>query len=413
MMRKKLQDEALDGLYNYKSLILEWCTGLGKTKVALECIRMVSGKYTSEDFSVLILLAETSHKQNWIDEFEKWGMEEYLKYVTLECYHSLHKHLGKKYKLVIYDEAHHLSEARIITAASIEVEYMVALSATLPSEVKRRLSSLYGRGFQSAVSLSDAIDGGILPKPKVLVVPLTLDDKWTTEEIVIEWGLKSKREDYTFHYSGPSSIIQARRGSTAGRAVARVTPFQKYSYLESQVNYWWKRFLKTNADRDKNNWLMAGLNRKQFLGEQKSSLVVPILAKLEHLKYVCFCASIRQAEYFSPDTCIHSKRKDSLERINSFNKGTIKTLFPVGMLQEGNNLEGIEAGIIVQFDGKTRGFIQKMGRTMRADNPLQILFYYKGTRDEEYIQGALRDFNADYYRIVEYEELISNEDLFR
>jgi superfamily II DNA or RNA helicase len=71
------------------------------------------------------------------------------------------------------------------------------------------------------------------------------------------------------------------------------------------------------------------------------------------------------------------------------------------MLQEGVNLTGIEAGVIIQLDGEERAFIQKFGRTLRADSPEQYIIYFRATRDEEYLQNALESIDKNYIR--EYE----------
>ena len=45
------------------------------------------------------------------------------------------------------------------------------------------------------------------------------------------------------------------------------------------------------------------------------------------------------------------------------------------MLQEGQNLEDIQAGIIVQLDGAESFYSKKFGRTLRADSPEQYIFF--------------------------------------
>ena len=71
------------------------------------------------------------------------------------------------------------------------------------------------------------------------------------------------------------------------------------------------------------------------------------------------------------------------------------------MLQEGMNLTDIQVGVIIQLDGEERAFIQKFGRTLRAESPEQYIIYYKGTRDEEYLKKALESIDEKY--IVTYE----------
>lgn len=119
-----------------------------------------------------------------------------------------------------------------------------------------------------------------------------------------------------------------------------------------------------------------------------------------------FCTSIEQAEQLGGQNAIHSKRADSLQIIEDFNRKRINNLFAVGMLQEGQNLTDIEVGIIVQLDGQERAFIQKFGRSLRAEDPIQFIFYYENTRDTEYLRNVLEGVNKKYItKIYKLEDL--------
>ena len=123
---------------------------------------------------------------------------------------------------------------------------------------------------------------------------------------------------------------------------------------------------------------------------------------LEGKKYICFCTNISQAEVLGGANAIHSEKKSSNQAIiDSFNEGSINSLFAVGMLQEGQNLNGIQAGVIVQLDGKERAFIQKFGRSMRAEDPIQYIFYYRYTQDEKWMKNVLEGIDQNF--IKEYE----------
>ena len=78
------------------------------------------------------------------------------------------------------------------------------------------------------------------------------------------------------------------------------------------------------------------------------------------------------------------------------------------MLQEGQNLTAIEAGIIVQLDGQEKSFIQKFGRTLRADSPQQFIFYFQNTRDEEYLEKVIEGINPDYITVINNLEQLKN-----
>ena len=179
------------------------------------------------------------------------------------------------------------------------------------------------------------------------------------------------------------------------------TQQQKYDYLTEQFNYYKKRYMSCRNEMIKNKWLQYGSKRKTFLGTQKTAIAANLLEKLKDKRFICFCTNIEQAELLGGLNAIHSKKKEPLKIIQKFNAGEINSLYAVGMLQEGVNLTGIEAGIIIQLDSEERAFIQKFGRTLRADSPEQYIIYFRATRDEEYLNNALESIDKNYIR--EYE----------
>ena len=75
------------------------------------------------------------------------------------------------------------------------------------------------------------------------------------------------------------------------------------------------------------------------------------------------------------------------------------------MITEGMNLTDIQVGIIVQLDGKERLFIQKFGRSMRAEDPVSFIFYYKDTQDENYLKNALENIDSKYVQHISINQL--------
>jgi superfamily II DNA or RNA helicase len=75
------------------------------------------------------------------------------------------------------------------------------------------------------------------------------------------------------------------------------------------------------------------------------------------------------------------------------------------MITEGMNLTDIQMGIITQLDGKERLFVQKIGRVLRADSPKAVIFYYKNTQDEKYLNNALENIDAKYIRRITVDQL--------
>ena len=46
-------------------------------------------------------------------------------------------------------------------------------------------------------------------------------------------------------------------------------------------------------------------------------------------------------------------------------------------------------------------FIQKFGRSMRAEDPVQFIFYYKNTRDMDYLENVLEGVSEEYINEVD------------
>ena len=391
MTKAEIQQKAVEMMRDTPLLILQWATGCGKSKAAIDIVKDL------DTHKVLLAVAEIAHRENWKQEFLKWGLPLDTG-IVIETYASLKNHKGEKYDLIILDEAHHAgSDLRMEILEEIETEKVLALSATLPSDMWFKLGQLYGRRMSSfKVSLQEAIDWGILPEPKLYLIPMTLDNTHLSQIIVEEWGTQAKRRTVECSISERWTYMKDKATYPHMRLEIECTELQKYIHLSDKIEFWKKQFFRTRNEGVKNKWLQFGSERKRYLGSLKDQKAQEVLDLIKDKRYICFCSSIEQAERLGGDNSIHSKKKGSLNTIEDFNSKEIDNLFAIGMIQEGQNLVDIEVGVIIQLDGQERAFVQKSGRAMRADEPLLFILYYKDTRDEEYLQKALEDINPDY-----------------
>lgn len=391
MTKAEIQQKAVEMMRDTPLLTLQWATGCGKSKAAIDIVKDL------DTHKVLLAVAEIAHRENWKQEFLKWGLPLDTG-IVIETYASLKNHKGEKYDLIILDEAHHAgSDLRMEILEEIETEKVLALSSTLPSDMWFKLGQLYGRRMSSfKVSLQEAIDWGILPEPKLYLIPMTLDNTHLSQIIVEEWGTKAKRRTVKCSISERWTYMKDKATYPHMRLEIECTELQKYIHLSDKIEFWKKQFFRTRNEGVKNKWLQFGSERKRYLGSLKDQKAQEVLDLIKDKRYICFCSSIEQAERLGGDNSIHSKKKGSLNTIEDFNSKEIDNLFAIGMIQEGQNLVDIEVGVIIQLDGQERAFVQKSGRAMRADEPLLFILYYKDTRDEEYLQKALEDINPDY-----------------
>lgn len=402
MTREDLVKSAVKLFQKNTSVALLWATGVGKSSAAIK----MANKYLEKIHcgKVLLVVAETPHKDNWMQEFEKWGVIQAS--LTVECYASLHKYRNTTWDLIIYDEAHHLgSELRLDILSTIKSKKNILLSATIERGLLNILENYMGYIAFSRVTLQDAIDFKILPGPHIHLIPLSLDNLKDDQWIVEEWGDESKRVPIYTTLKDKWHYIKNKKKYPHIKLCMRCTALQKYNYLTEQTEYWKKKYMSCRQEYMKNKWMQIGIQRKRFLGEVKTHIVKRLIEKLKDKRYICFCASVAQAEYLGKENAIHSKVKKAQSIIDSFNEKKIDNLYAVGMLQEGQNLTDIEAGIIVQLDGSERPMIQKLGRALRAEDPHQYIFYYRNTRDQEYLDNILEDFNSDYINTLDINKL--------
>lgn len=401
MTRTEIQQKAVELYKNNSHLLLQWCTGLGKTKAAIDIIKYTQSTLNRRAF-ILLVVAEIAHKKNWGEEFDKWELDPLKTSIVTVTYASLKNYKEETFDLVILDEAHHAgSELRLEILNSINAGKVLALSATMPINTQNNLGAIFNNIFTDYnISLQEAINWGILPQPQLFLIPMELDNENITQECIKEWGTKSKRVTIQCDVNTKWDYLKNKSKYPHVKLIIKCTELQKYLHLTSEADYYKILYFRTRNVGIKNKWLQLGSERKRYLGNLKDDKAKEVLSLLKGKRYVCFCTSIEQAENLGKENAIHSQKKESLDIIDSFNKKEINSLYAIGMIQEGQNLVDIEAGVIVQLDGQERAFVQKSGRAMRAEEPIIFILYYKDTRDEEYLNKAIEDINPDYIRHI-------------
>ena len=105
MTRDEINKKSIKLATNNKIVALEFATGVGKSKIALD---IISTLFTTNVPSILLVVAELAHFDNWKNEANKWGYDKLWDTITCVTYASLKKHKELKYDIIILDEAHHI-----------------------------------------------------------------------------------------------------------------------------------------------------------------------------------------------------------------------------------------------------------------------------------------------------------------
>lgn len=406
--RNNLQESAVNELFMQNKLLLAWGTGVGKSRVAvLACARLV--RQRSFKPKILLLVAERAHIRNWENEFVKFlGKNEarsVLSCITIKCYASLHKMEDTSWTMMILDEVHHIcTDRRINILSTIDAAYILAMSAT-PEKAIVNLEQLFDRFTVNRYSLDQAIESRFIASPRIYLINMELDNTERNHSIVLDW---SRHRSNAVHlkdiYQNRWKYLRNRKTYSGHVIELSCTAKEKYEWLTERIEYYKKTYLMHPGNEMlKNMWLNSGSMRKRFLGEYKTEMAWMLINSLDlHLRrLLCFCSSVEQARTLGGENAVHSKNPDSQELIDSFNRKDIQRLFAVGMLQEGVTLTDIDAGMIIQLDGNSRGFIQKTGRMLRSINPVIYVFCIKDTQDTVYLNKMLENIDLKYISYID------------
>lgn len=381
MTRKDLNDNVLSLIKRYNNVLIKWATGIGKSYTAIQCI------VQEKPNNVLLLVSEISHKENWIKEFNKFNNNDLLNKITIECYSSLKNYENNNFDMIICDEAHHLSDLRLSFLKTIKYKKLLLLTATVNDFIVFNIEQFIGKIEISSCTLQEAIDNNIIPKPNIILIELELNSIDLTETIVIKKGKNKKSNIYHCDYTNRFSLLNNIKNLKEYQLYISCTQKQKYEYLFDNYNKYKKLMFNSNDNYTKICFLRAGLNIKKYLGNCKTDIIKQFIKTLNNKRYICFCNDISQSLILNKNHSINSKNDNSLKILEQFNNKEISNIFCVGMLQEGVNLTDIEVGILIQSSNNDREIYQKIGRVLRSDKPLVYMFYYKNTRDEEYIKN--------------------------
>lgn len=441
--RSQLQRDAVTALLRDRRVMVNWGTGVGKSRVAIEAADVL---FKGGALRILLLVDQSLHKENWENEFKDCKGEEYgrclYNSITVECYASLPSLANTSWDLIIADEAHHLrGENRCSILATMKAERFLGLTATISCRgdgdlLIRTINETFGPMKTLEFGIQDAIDNYILGKPEIHVHVLPLDEVTASHDITIGWGPTARRKDIECAYADRFQYID-KNAYPALNLTMKCSAQEAYEYWNRQYEKLDRQYRDAkreeedgggNKDGKGAQWIFnrrqqAALQRKNIIGRSKTRFASWLVRHLGDKKLICFCNDVDQACELGGEHVIFADRSGNLDRIeeqtgapaekfrkskevvDAFNRGDIRSIFAVNMLIEGQNLVGIQVGVAVQLAGKDRKFVQQLGRAMRAKDPEQHIIVIDGTRDVDYLETALSVINDEYVTFTGYGRL--------
>lgn len=392
------RDEALEQILQipYRYILLQYPTGYGKSRLAIERVRRdidVAKK------TLLIVVYRRVHKKNWAIELKKWWRD-YDKYVdvTFTTYAGLHNTIGR-YDYAIFDECHHLTPRCLDILKSYYLSNVTFLSATVNNKLVDSLKRQFTTLYVNKINLREAIEENILPDPTVYLIPMTLRSDVPTECI---WkNPKAKGKVLECNWANRWSYIRQK----VFKVRIYCTQAQYVQDLDSQISYWKTRAMRTHSEIARNKWLRLCSDRLKYLSNLKTDFISEVLKYLKNYRTLTFCNSIEHTKQLG-EHYINSKNKNYEKVLDQFNSGKIKHITACDMLNEGINLIDCRVGIYANLNSSDILIKQKTGRLLRHPQPVIIIPYYKGTREQEIVESMLENYNPELVKTINFKEEI-------
>lgn len=380
--REQIRDEV--AALNKRFILLSMPTGLGKTYTALYATYKDP---TLVPPKVLIVYPKHTIEDSWRQDISKWGYEDKLEGITFTTYNSLAKHADETWDMILFDEGHHITERVMEIIEVMKFRRAMILSATIKSTQRYQLTALMPGLHVYRVTMQNAINNEILPDPRIVLIPLTLNMRDKTETMII----RNSKTDL------PIKVIpfehQHLYKDNKYKYVVYCTEQQYMTALDIDIDSL-KRKVQAGDAGKKNFMLHKSGERLKWLATKKTPYVLEILKKVAEERTLTFCTSIEQTEMVGKN-CIHSKNKTAGDILEAFNAGTVNHITACAMLDEGVNLTNCRIGIFANINSSERLQIQRIGRVLRHPKPVIIIPYYKNSREEEIVSGMLANYNPE------------------
>lgn len=377
--REQVRNEILS--IKSKAVLLQLPTSFGKSKIGIDLA------LRDNPMNILIVVPRLVLIENWKQEFSKWGLRYFLNKVTFSTYVGLNKHTEEHWDCIIFDEVQHLSARCIDFVSTMEIEHVIMLSATVTKNMKWELKSLFPDLNIYTVKMKEAIDNDILPDPRVFLVPLSLDNTKAVYTIVEHPKAKIIKECL---YKDRWQYLRDKNVQVH----IKCTELQYVNELGSKIDFWKKRYMATRNEGVKTKWLFLAGQRLKFLSQIKNPILIPLLERLRSQRVLTFCSSIEQTEILGKN-CINSKNKEASIILEKFNDKKIDHITACNMLNEGMNLVDCRIGLYANLNSSEIIIKQRLGRILRHKDPVIIIPYFQGTREEELIEKMLEDYNPE------------------
>jgi superfamily II DNA or RNA helicase len=350
---REYQEKALERWLQQKRGVVVMPTGSGKTILALKIIEKINAP-------ALIVVPTLDLVRQWKEELRRFdtpigeytGENKDLQPLTVSTYDSAYIHaetLGNRFKLVIFDEVHHL-----------------------PSGGYQQIAEMFASPFRLGLTATYERDDGLHEKiPRLIggkVYEVHVDDlagkylsSYETRKILVALTDDEQREYEQYHDTFKKYLasrhIKLRSPDDFTKIVMRsgYDPEAREAILA-----------RNKAERIAYNSRMKIEKIEGLLNRENRTIV---FTRYNDMVYEI------SKRFFIPCITYRTASDEREEIFRKFKEGTYPALASSQVLDEGIDVPEANIGIIVSGTGSNRAYIQRLGRLLRPrENKLAVLY---------------------------------------
>lgn len=391
----------------------EIITGMGKTFLALDCLRT----FPPNEFKTahLFLAEQTDREFDLLKDIKKYNeihncdiLKEYN--LTFLTYQTARKYINKKFGLVIADEIHD-SMTPVYSDFYINNDYQGLLG----------LSAKIQEGIYYDLSTRPILKE--LMGKKDYVKKIDILNEFCP--IIYSYNIIKGQEEKTsrklniyiikFHLNSVDKNIQA--GSINNRFMQTEEAY--YKYLTTLVNK--ALNLEPNLGEDlikfnhrKNLRILATSNKRQkFLYSLPTKeKLCNLLLKYLKTKTIIFGNDIDALEKITPNVVSSKKTDEQNDKIRDmFDRNVLTTIGSFKKLKQGANLKYVDNCILHSYYSSEIDFIQRIGRLRENKNKEGNVFILlaTGTQEEVWIKKMLENTSTFNTKVITMDDFIKNK----
>ena len=344
-------------------------TGFGKSRVGVLAVEHA----LKDGGNALILVPTVQLQEQFIEEFDKWGVNS--DNVEVICYQSAYKLKAEKYTIVVCDEIHLglSNEYRKFFKYNM-YDKLLCMTATLPEELEYKdlLEKLAPTAYK--ITLDKCVQLGIVSPYTITCVPvkLTADEKAAYKKAnnsFVQWKYMLGQ----FNAFESAQMIMRNKNATAGDKQKAVMFYRAIRIRKQIVDF---------AENKINKF-------KEIYEENKDKRILVFGGANDFTDKLCNSIAPNAMSYHSKKT-----KKQKELALESFKDGSINVLCSTKALNQGFDVPDANMGIICGITSKSLSMIQRVGRLIRFKEDKIgniIILYVADSQEEKWLKNAVKN----------------------